>query len=333
MIKDVKNYKSKLNIIETQEAIKFIKDFFQKSLAKRLNLLRVSAPLFVLKSSGLNDDLNGFERPLSFVPMEIKEELQVVQSLAKWKRFALKKYDFEIGTGLYTDMNAIRQDECLDNIHSLYVDQWDYEIVINEKDRNLNFLFSTVNKIYKSLLETEKAVNSKYKVFNKKLSRTITFISAEDLVHMYPSSTKNEREKNIVKLYGAVFIYGIGYPIQNDDPYDGRAADYDDWFLNGDIIVYNPVLDDALELSSMGIRVNAKSLKAQIEFRHEEKKLNSPYSQSILNNNLPLTLGGGIGQSRLCMFFLEKAHIGEVQASVWTESDVETAKKENIFLL
>lgn len=334
MILEVKNYSSKLNNKETQEAIKFTKDTFQKQLAKNLNLERVSAPLFVRKDTGLNDDLNGVERKVSFNIKAIPSlELEVVQSLAKWKRYVLNEYGFSNHEGLYADMNAIRRDEDLDNLHSVYVDQWDWEKIILKEERNLDFLFNEVKKIFSALKYEEDEINKKYPCFNKKLPDDIFFISTSELEKLYPNLTRKERENKITKEKKAVFLYQIGWPLADNKPHDGRAADYDDYNLNGDIILYNEVLDIAFEVSSMGIRVDENSLVKQLEYKNELFKLESPFSKAILNKSLPYTIGGGIGQSRLCMFFLEKAHIGEIQSSIWSDEDITALKKLNIFLL
>ena len=333
MFFDIKNYKSKLSLSDTFVAIKYLKDYFEEELGKELNLKRVSAPLFVLKETGLNDDLNGSERPVSFNVNNFSGTFEIVQSLAKWKRNALKKYNFNINEGLYTDMNAIRRDELIDNIHSIYVDQWDWEKIISPEQRNLDYLFITVNQIYQVLLRIEKIINAKYPQLSQKLPPYITFISSEELENKYPSLSRKEREYQFLKVHRAAFIYHIGTPLKDGLPHDGRAADYDDWGLNGDILVFDEILDAPLELSSMGIRVNAESLLKQIKAKHEEFKLNSPYHQDILNNRLPLTVGGGIGQSRLCLFFLEKAHVGEVQCSLWPEEDIKGLEKLGIILL
>jgi len=330
---EVKNYKSKLSLLETEEAIKFLKDDFEKRLAKQLNLHRVSAPLFVYSNSGLNDDLNGHERKVSFDAKDINDDIEVVQSLAKWKRHALSRYDFEVHKGLYTDMNAIRRDEDLDNIHSIYVDQWDWEKIILKEERTKKYLFSIVRKIYKVLLKEEGVINKKYPCFAGKLPKNITFISSKELEKRYPNLNRKEREKEFAKEVKAYFLYQIGWPLKDGKPHDGRASDYDDWKLNGDIIFYNEVIDNAFEISSMGIRVDEESVIKQIKAKGEEEKLNSPFVKEIINKELPYTIGGGIGQSRLCMFFLEKAHIGEVQASLWDKDYLEKLKKMNIFLL
>ena len=328
-----KGYQSKLNLIETEIAIKFVKDTFERELAKALNLTRVSAPLFVLPETGLNDDLNGYERPVGFDIHDLRKNVQIVQSLAKWKRNALRRYGFAEGSGLYTDMNAIRRDEELDNFHSVYVDQCDWERIINKANRNMTFLKQIVKKIYKAICNTQTKVMKKYPSLTNKLPKEIKFIKSYDLYKMYPDKTPKERETLICKEYGAVFISQIGWPIDGKEPHDGRAADYDDWKLNGDILVYFEVLDCALELSSMGIRVDKDSLTTQTGFKKEYGKLSSPYSQDILNDRLPLTIGGGIGQSRLCMFMLNKMHVGEVQSSLWTEEDMQVLNDNKIEIL
>ena len=333
MIFNITSYHNKLSLLETEKAIKFIKDGFQKKLASALNLTRVSAPLFVFQNTGLNDDLNGVERKVEFSAKDLNGNIQVVQSLAKWKRNALHNYGFGVGQGIYTDMNAIRRDEDLDNLHSIYVDQWDWEKVILKEDRNLDFLFDTVKLIYKAVVDEEREVNAKYTCLNEKLPDQITFISTEELEERYPNLSRKERENKITEEYHAVFLYRIGWPLKDGLPHDGRAADYDDWNLNGDILLYNPILHRAFEISSMGIRVDAKSIQEQLKAKHEEVKLFSPYTQNIIMNVLPLSIGGGIGQSRLCMYFLEKAHIGEVHPSLWSDEDKKKAEELNIHLL
>ena len=329
-----KNYKSALNLHDTQVGIKTVKDFFQNSLAYELDLLRVSAPAFVDKASGLNDNLNGVERPVAFDVKDINGiEAEVVHSLAKWKRYALGRYGFKVGEGLYTDMVAIRRDEELDNLHSIYVDQWDWEKILNKEDRNVEYLKDTVRRIYSALVKTEKYMSIQFDYIEEILPKDISFITSEELLKKYPDATPREREYKIAKEYGAVFIMQIGKYLSNGEKHDGRAPDYDDWELNGDIIVYYPVLDIALELSSMGIRVDKESLTSQIGFKKEYAKLSSPYSQDIINDNLPLTIGGGIGQSRLCMFMLNKMHVGEVQSSLWSDDDMEILKDNNIEIL
>lgn len=326
-------YQSKLNLLDTEVAIKYVKDTFERELAKALNLVRVSAPLFVLPKTGLNDNLNGVERAVSFDIKGIEETAEIVQSLAKWKRNALKRYGFEEGTGLYTDMNAIRRDEDLDTFHSAYVDQWDWEKVINDSNRKLSFLKKTVKSIYKVLKKVEKKVNLLYPCFTNKLPDDIMFISTRELEQKYPDLSRKDRENEITKEYKAVFLYQIGWDLSDGLPHDGRAADYDDWKLNGDILVWNPVTETAFEISSMGIRVNDKSIVKQIKKRNEEYKLTNPYVKGVINKELPLTIGGGIGQSRLCMFLLEKIHIGEVQSSIWSDEDIELLTNNNIVLL
>ncbi len=328
------NYHSELNLHDTQIAIKTVKDFFQSLIAERLHLARVSAPLFVDPESGLNDNLNGVERPVTF---DIKEqngrEAEVVQSLAKWKRYALKKYGFSYGEGLYTDMNAIRRDETTDNIHSIFVDQWDWEKIIKKEERNLNTLKDVVKTVYKCLRKTEKYMAIQYDYIEEILPHDIFFITTQELADMFPDNTPKEREYYIAKAKGAVCIMKIGDTLENSEPHDGRAPDYDDWSLNADIIVYYPVLDIALELSSMGIRVDRDALLYQLQKSGCEDRINLPFQQAILNEELPYTIGGGIGQSRICMFFLRKAHIGEVQSSLWPEEMVALCEERGVQLL
>ena len=329
-----KNYHSELNLHDTQIAIKVVKDFFQNLLALRLNLTRVSAPLFVDPASGLNDNLNGVERAVSF---DIKEQdgrnAEVVQSLAKWKRYALKKYGFSCDEGLYTDMNAIRRDEETDNIHSIFVDQWDWEKIIRKEDRTLEKLKETVHTVYKCLLKTEKYMSIQYDYIEEILPHDIFFITTQELEEMFPDYTPKEREYYITKTKGAVCIMKIGDVLENGKPHDGRAPDYDDWSLNADILVYYPVLDIALELSSMGIRVDKKAMLSQLKKAGCEERAKLPFQQAIINEELPFTIGGGIGQSRICMFFLRKAHIGEVQCSLWPDEMVAVCEKNGIQLL
>ena len=326
-------YKSALNLLDTEIAIKFIKDSFEKELAKNLKLTRVSAPLFVQPETGLNDNLNGYERAVRFDVLTLHKDVEIVQSLAKWKRMALAKYGFVEGTGLYTDMNAIRRDEDLDAIHSVYVDQWDWEKIITAQDRKISYLKKTVRSIYKALLKVSAMVNKKYPVLKHDLPAEITFVSTKQLEKDYPNLSRKDREKEIAKKHGAVFIYQIGWPLSDKKPHDGRAADYDDWKLNGDLLLWYDVLGIALEISSMGIRVNSDSLVKQLKKKNELDKLSNPYCKGIVDGVLPLTIGGGIGQSRLCMFFLNKAHIGEVQASVWSDECIEQNAKQGIHLL
>lgn len=328
-----KNYKSKLNLLETEIAIKYVKDTFERALAEKLHLTRVSAPLFVFPKSGLNDNLCGWERRVSFDIHNIKDEVEIVQSLAKWKRNALAKYGFVNHTGLYTDMNAIRRDEDLDTMHSAYVDQWDWEKIISKEDRNVEYLKKTVKDIYEVLKDLENKIYTKFPKLYVELPNDIYFITSEELLQKYPDKTPSEREYLICKEKKAVFLMNIGNKLSNGEPHDGRAADYDDWKFNGDILFYYDVLDIAFEISSMGIRVDSESIVSQIKEHNEEYKLENPYVQDVINNRLPLTIGGGIGQSRLCMFFLQKAHIGEVQASVWSDEDIELLSKNNINLL
>lgn len=325
-------YKSALGLIETQVAIKELKDFFERNLAKTLNLVRVSAPLFVNPHTGLNDDLSGVERPVSF-DYKAGGEAQIIHSLAKWKRNALGEYGFEVESGLYTDMNAIRRDEELDNIHSIYVDQWDWEKIIDRNSRNVEYLRKIVDQIYEVFLNTETFINEKYAYLERKLPQKIYFVDAQELEDLYPNLDAKERERAIVKEKKAVFISRIGCALRSGKPHDGRAPDYDDWELNGDIIFYNPVLDDAIELSSMGIRVDAKSLAHQLRISDKEDRMRFTYHKAVLNDRLPLTVGGGIGQSRICMFFLQKAHIGEVHASLWDECSVKACKDAGVVLL
>ncbi len=326
-------YTSKLSLRETQKAIKLIKDTFQVKLAKALNLERVTAPVIVTKGSGINDDLNGVERKVEFDMKEIEGVAEVVQSLAKWKRMALDRYGFNPGEGIYTDMNALRRDDDCDNIHSLFVDQWDWEKVITKDLRNTQFLKDTVRKIIKVLCETQQVLENEYPALKKEINEDVFFVTSQELLDMYPTLSSKERENAVVKEHGTVFIMQIGGVLSNGEKHDGRAPDYDDWSLNGDIMVWNEPLGSALELSSMGIRVDSQTLKYQLEVRDSLDRLVYDYHQGVINETLPLTIGGGIGQSRLCMFLLEKAHIGEVQVSVWPENMREICKEHNITLL
>lgn len=327
-------YKSSLNLIETEIAIKSVKDYFEKRLAEMINLTRVSAPVFVKSGKGINDNLNGVERIVSFDAKEIEDNtLEVVQSLAKWKRMALYRYGFREGEGLYTDMNAIRRDEDLDNLHSIYVDQWDWEKIISKKDRTLESLFVIVNQIYQVFKDTENYLYSIYPIFEKVLPQDIYFITTQELEDKYPELTPKEREDVIAKEKGAVFIMQIGGELKSGQKHDGRSPDYDDWTLNGDIVFYYPLLDRAFEVSSMGIRVDEDALIRQLELSGCEDRKNLEYHKAILERKLPYTMGGGIGQSRICMFFLRKAHIGEVQSSVWTDEIIAECEDNNIFLL
>ncbi len=327
-------YRPSLNLKQTQVAIKQVKDFFQRELAAELNLKRVSAPLFVSPDSGLNDNLNGVERPVSFgVKEQDDAPFEIVHSLAKWKRLALKRYGFNEGEGLYTDMNAIRRDEETDNIHSIFVDQWDWEKIISPEARNEHTLRDTVKAVYEALRITEKYIANKYEYVECFLPEEIKFISSEELISLYPRMTPKEREYEIVKKYGAVFLTQIGDILSDGEKHDGRAPDYDDWSLNGDILVYYPVLDIALELSSMGIRVDAKTLEEQLKKAGCEERAELPFQKALLEGRLPQTIGGGIGQSRICMFFLRKCHIGEIQVSVWPDEIYEEAAEHGITIL
>jgi len=337
-----KNYRSILDVKETEKAIKTIKDFFQINLAEALNLRRVTAPLFVKAGTGINDDLNGVELPISFSIKNMSNtKAEIVQSLAKWKRLTLANLKISLGEGIYTDMNAIRPDEILDNLHSLYVDQWDWERVISEEERNLEFLKCIVKKIYQVMKKTEYFIYKHYPKIKPILPEEIFFVHSEELEKRYPELTPPEREDAICNEYDAVFIIGIGAPLRNGKPHDGRAPDYDDWTtptekgpgLNGDIIVWYPVLEKAFEISSMGIRVDQHVLDRQLEMTGTTERKELFFHQKLLKGELPLSIGGGIGQSRLCMFFLKKAHIGEAQVSIWPDEMIEECQKNNIFLL
>ncbi|MBQ8305811.1 MAG: aspartate--ammonia ligase [Blautia sp.] len=326
-------YSSDLSLHDTQIAIKTVKDFFQQTLAQKLNLLRVSAPVFVDPRSGLNDNLNGVERPVSFDIKGFDGNAEIVHSLAKWKRYALQQYGFQKGEGLYTDMVAIRRDEDVDNIHSIYVDQWDWEKIIGKEERTMETLINTVRAIYSALRKTEKYMAVQYDYIEEILPREIAFVSTQELVDMYPDLTPKEREYKAVKEKGAVFLMQVGKKLSNGERHDGRAPDYDDWELNGDILVYYPVLDIALELSSMGIRVDEKALDQQLTEAGCDDRRELPFQKAVLNGELPYTIGGGIGQSRICMFYLRKAHIGEVHVSLWPEEMRTTAAENGIVLL
>ncbi len=326
-------YTSLLDLRQTEVAIKKVKDFFERDLAIQLHLTRVSAPLFVDSNSGLNDTLNGTERPVTF---DIKGEvgnMEIVHSLAKWKRDALSRYNFSAGEGLYTDMNAIRRDEDLDNIHSVLVDQWDWEKIIKKSDRTVEVLKHNVKRVYTSLRHTERYIAEEYDFVHSFLPEKITFITSQELLDRYPDMTAKEREYAAVKEYGAIFLMQIGGALSNGVPHDGRAPDYDDWSLNGDILVYYPVLDISLELSSMGIRVDEEALLRQLEIRGVSERKELPFHKALLEGKLPYTIGGGIGQSRMCMFFLRKAHIGEVQSSFWPEKMLSECKEKGIHIL
>jgi aspartate--ammonia ligase len=337
------NYDPILDLCRTERAIKFVKDTFENQLSSELRLRRVTAPLFVLKGTGINDDLNGIERPVTFPIKGMQEtKAEIVHSLAKWKRMMLAQLEIQEGFGLYTDMNAIRPDEDLDNIHSLYVDQWDWERVMCAKERNLDFLKDTVNRIYSSLKRTEYLLFEEYPQIRPTLPDTIHFIHTEELLEKYPGITSKEREDRIAKEFGAVFIIGIGGPLKNGQKHDGRAPDYDDWTtttngsfkgLNGDIVVWNPILERSFELSSMGIRVNEEALMRQLQIAGCEDRSKLMWHQLLLNGKLPQTIGGGIGQSRLCMFLLKKAHIGEVQSSIWPDDMIERCRENKINII
>lgn len=337
-----KKYKQKLLPETTEVAIKMIKDTFQEKLGKALNLRRVTAPLFVLSGTGINDDLNGVEHAVTFDIACMSRRAEVVHSLAKWKRMKLGAYDIAPGYGLYTDMNAIRTAEDLDNLHSLYVDQWDWEQTIREEDRTLEFLKRTVEKIFCAVRETEWMIYEKFPHITPRLPEKVKFIHSEELLQQYPGMTDKEREAMAAREYGAIFLIGIGAPLSNGEPHDGRAPDYDDWItensdgyrgLNGDLILWDPILECPFELSSMGIRVSAESLMRQLEMRGCTERKSLTFHRALLAGELPYSIGGGIGQSRLCMFLLQKAHIGEVQASIWPESQVEECRRNGIHLV
>jgi len=337
------NYKAILNLKQTELGIKSIKDFFQQNLSSELRLRRVTAPLFVECGTGINDDLNGIERPVNFPIKDMNDKrAEIVHSLAKWKRLTLADYQIDEGYGIYTDMNAIRADEELDNLHSLYVDQWDWELTINESNRNVAFLKQIVRRIYAAMLRTEYMVYELFPEIKPELPREITFIHAQQLLDKYPDKSVKDREDAITKENGAVFIIGIGADLSNGEPHDGRAPDYDDWItkneegylgLNGDLLVWNPVLQRGMELSSMGIRVNPESLEKQLTLKNKQERKSLYFHKRLLNNELPLSIGGGIGQSRLCMYYLRKAHIGEIQASLWPVEMRIEAKEKGINLI
>ncbi len=328
-----KNYDAKLSLRETQRAIKIVKDNFQRMLAQELNLDRVTAPVIVTKSSGINDDLSGVERKVEFDMKETGEIAEIVQSLAKWKRMALHRYGYEVDEGIYTDMNAVRRDDKMDNLHSLFVDQWDWERVISREERNEEFLKETVRKIVKAAADTQNALCVSFPCLNKTIEREVFFITAQELEDMYPNLTAKEREHAITKEHKTVFLMQIGKTLKSGQPHDDRAPDYDDWSLNGDILVWNDVLGRSVELSSMGIRVDRDSLRAQLEKVGALDRMKFDYHKMINDETLPLTIGGGIGQSRLCLQMLGRAHIGEVQVSVWPEKMREECMKNGIFLL
>lgn len=329
-----KDYHSELNLYDTQIAIKTVKDFFQQTLTKQLNLLRVTAPLFVVPQSGLNDNLNGYERPVSFGIKEQNDSpAEIVHSLAKWKRFALQKYGFSQGEGLYTDMNAIRRDEDTDNIHSLYVDQWDWEKIISKEDRTEEKLKEIVKDIYEVFKKTENYVHNELIRGENTLPEDIFFITTQELEDIYPDLTPKEREDAICKDHKAVFIMKIGDTLNSGEKHDGRSPDYDDWSLNGDILFWYPLLERAVEFSSMGIRVDKEALDYQLKVSGNDDRRSLEFHRLLLNEELPFTVGGGIGQSRICMFFLNKAHIGEVQASIWDDKNIKICREHDIKLL
>ena len=328
-----KNYNPVLDLRDTEIAIKLVKDFFEEELSRALNLTRVSAPLMVPPESGLNDNLNGVERPVSFDVKETGRTVEIVHSLAKWKRQALKTYGFHPGEGLYTDMNAIRRDEETDNIHSILVDQWDWERIMLPEERNEEFLRSIVRKIYMTLRKTEGYVCAHYPHIKPELPDEIAFVTTQELEDRYPELDARGREYMAAKEYGAVFLMQVGGELRSGKIHDGRAPDYDDWSLNGDILLYDPLLDMSLEVSSMGIRVDPETLRRQLKIRGCEERAELPFQKALLAGELPQTIGGGIGQSRMCVYFLRKAHVGEVQASIWPEEVVEACHKANILLL
>lgn len=328
------SYTSKMDIRQTETAIKLVKDYFERELADALNLTRVSAPLFVRPETGLNDNLNGVERPVSFdLLYQPGVNVEIVQSLAKWKRQALKRYGFSVGEGLYTDMNAIRRDEQTDNLHSIYVDQWDWERVINKADRHIDTLKDTVRLIYGAFRSTQKLIENAYPQLDAYLPEEITFLTTQQIEDEYPQLTASQRETEVSRRYGAIFLMQIGGKLKSGNRHDGRAPDYDDWSLNGDIIFYYPPLERAFEVSSMGIRVDEAALKYQLAQAGCTERAELPFQRELLNGNLPYTIGGGIGQSRMCMFFLNKVHIGEVQSSIWPDEMLKACLENNIMLL
>jgi len=328
-----KDYNPVLNLRDTEIAIKLVKDFFERELARALNLTRVSAPIMVTPESGLNDNLNGVERPVAFDVLETGRQVEIVHSLAKWKRQALKTYGFQSGEGLYTDMNAIRRDEITDNIHSIFVDQWDWERIMAPGERNEEFLRAIVQRIYMTFRKTEGYVCAHYPHIKPELPDEITFVTTQELEDRYPDLTPREREYRAARKYGAVFLMQVGGELKSGAIHDGRAPDYDDWNLNGDILLYDPLLDVSLEVSSMGIRVDPEALRRQLKIRGCEERAELPFQKALLAGELPQTIGGGIGQSRMCVYFLRKAHVGEVQASIWPEEVQEACRKANIPLL
>ena len=328
-----KDYNPVLNLRDTEIAIKLVKDFFETELARALNLTRVSAPIMVSPETGLNDNLNGVERPVAFDVLETGKTVEIVHSLAKWKRMALKNYGFSVGEGLYTDMNAIRRDEVTDNIHSIFVDQWDWERILGEGERNVETLQRIVRRIYMTLRKTEGYVCAHYPFIKPELPDEISFVTTQELEDQYPNLSPKEREYRAVRRYGAVFLMGVGGKLRSGEIHDGRAPDYDDWSLNGDILLYDPLLDISLEVSSMGIRVDPETLMRQLKERGCEERAELPFQKALLNGELPQTIGGGIGQSRMCVYLLRKAHVGEVQASMWPDDVVNACREANIQLL
>lgn len=326
-------YHSSLSLYETQSAIGTLKRMFEDGLSKELNLKRVSAPLFVEPNTGLNDDLNGVERPVSFSIRDSEDEAQIVHSLAKWKRMALYNYNFPVGSGLYTDMNAIRRDECMDNLHSIYVDQWDWEKIITKEERNIETLRKCVKKIVKMICKTQKRIKALYPQLQTELCDEVTFVTTQQLEDRYPDLTPKMRENKFVKKHKTVFVMEIGDKLKSGEKHDGRAPDYDDWKLNGDILFWNETLQEAFEVSSMGIRVDADTLASQLIKAGCEERRNLPFHRLLLEGKLPFTMGGGIGQSRLCMLLLEKAHIGEVQVSLWDKQTKVGCHEAGIALL
>jgi aspartate--ammonia ligase len=329
----METYKSKLSFLQTEKAIKLVKDTFEHKLAEKLSLHRVTAPRFLMIGKGLQDDLAGTQKPVSFITKFSDKQVEIVHSLAKWKRYTLGKYKFKEGTGIYTDMDAIRKDEDVDDIHSIYVDQWDWEKVISKRERTREVLKKTVKKIYSAIIETEKVVAERYPQLKCKLPSKIKFITTDELEDKYPQLTSKEREDKIAQEYGAVFLIGIGYKLKSGEPHDLRAADYDDWKLCGDIIIWDKIRQKSLELSSMGIRVDKEVMIKQLKEMKLEHRKKLEFHKGIIEDKLPLTIGGGIGQSRLCMALLHKAHIGEVQSSIWPEEVHQEFTSKEITLL
>ncbi|MGB4985424.1 MAG: aspartate--ammonia ligase [Erysipelotrichaceae bacterium] len=327
------NYESAFDTFDTQRAIKIVKDTFEIQLSKNLNLTRVSAPLYVYSNSGLNDNLSGKEKPVSFKAKDLENEIEIVHSLAKWKRLALKQYDFWMHKGLYTDMNAIRKEESLDNLHSNYVDQWDFEKIIENEDRNLEYLKETVRQIVLALKATEYTLIGRFSFLQPIIDKDVFFITSEELLQMYPNLSSKEREIKINEKHHTTFILQIGDLLSNNQKHDDRSPDYDDWTLNGDLLIYSDILNTSVEICSMGIRVNKEKLVEQLGKANCLERLQLPYHQMLINDQLPLTIGGGIGQSRICMLLLQKAHIGEVQVSLWPIDMIQECKENNINIL